>query len=59
MEKRIIRTTHVNPSIPNRNFDWQAVYADDEEGLCGFGRTQDLAIQDLEEKEYEQDAEAS
>jgi hypothetical protein len=53
-----IRTTHVCPPIPVRNFDWLAVDDDTYDGApdsgtrnqIGFGRTEDEAIADLKEK---------
>lgn len=48
---RII-TTYVFPPIPIRDFDWQAIYEDDEPndngGMpIGRGSTEDAAIQEL------------
>lgn len=45
-----IRTTHVYPPIPIRDFDWCAVddATYDGEGCpIGYGRTAEQAIQDL------------
>lgn len=49
-----IRTDHVYPPIPVRDFDWQAMRDDDEpsdgetrDPPCGHGATEQEAIQDL------------
>ena len=49
-----IRTSFVYPPIPDRRFDWQAVYDDDEPNDngqmdVGHGRTEAEAISDLTE----------
>jgi hypothetical protein len=46
-----IRTSHVCPPIPFRNFDWSAVTDDYEDGHPqGHGATEAEAIADLIEK---------
>jgi hypothetical protein len=43
-----IRTEHIYPPIPIRDFDWSAVTDDYDEGSpIGFGRTEREAITDL------------
>lgn len=50
MPKKIL-TDYVYPPIPLRQFDWSAVYDGYEPGEpIGWGVTEALAIQDLEEK---------
>ena len=51
-----IRTSFVYPPIPDRRFDWQAVYDDYDgaedsgnRGEIGYGRTEAEAIADLTE----------
>lgn len=47
---RTIKTDHVYPPIPIREFDWCAWYDGEEElGHYGYGRTEAEAIADLEE----------
>jgi hypothetical protein len=45
----LIRTTHVYPPIPIRQFDWQAWYdgEEDEQMDTGSGSTEENAIRDL------------
>lgn len=44
----LIKTDHIRPPIPSRNFDWTAWYdGDDEHGPIGFGATEAEAIADL------------
>jgi len=43
-----IITHHICPPIPNLSHDWLAYYAGDEDGLKGWGRTEEEAIKDLE-----------
>jgi hypothetical protein len=51
--KKII-TTHISPPIPIRNYDWEAVFEDyDEGGPIGYGETEQEAISDLIEIENE------
>ena len=46
-----IITSFVNPPIPVRNFDWQAVLANyDGDDKIGNGATEEEAIEDLLEK---------
>jgi hypothetical protein len=53
-----IRTTHVYPPIPMRNFDWLAVDDETYDGApdsrsrnqIGYGRTEAEAVADLKEK---------
>ena len=46
-----IITSYVNPPIPVRHFDWQAVLDDyDGEGHIGNGATEQEAIDDLLDK---------
>jgi len=47
MSERPIVTSHVYPPIPLRSFDWAAHREGDEEGLCGWGATEEDAIEDL------------
>lgn len=43
-----IRTSFVNPPIPDRSHDWQAwIDGDEERGPYGFGHTEEEAIADL------------
>lgn len=43
-----IKTSHVYPPIPIREFDWQAYYDGEEEaGQYGHGRTEAAAVVDL------------
>jgi hypothetical protein len=44
-------TTYINPPIPNRNFDWEAVgdYYDEGDPI-GYGATEKEAIDNLEEQ---------
>lgn len=64
-EPRKIRTSHVYPPIPNRNFDWAAIddntYCGCEECHCpvGHGATEQEAIADLLEQLEEREAEAN
>ena len=51
MPHRIV-TTHVYPPIPDRHFDWQAHYDDDEPNddghmAAGHGPTEAAAVLDL------------
>jgi len=47
-EIRRIVTSHDNPPIPIREFDWSASRDDYDEGdLIGYGKTEEDAIQDL------------
>ncbi|HLH92103.1 MAG TPA: hypothetical protein VKX28_27025 [Xanthobacteraceae bacterium] len=52
MSRATIRTSFVRPPIPQRSFDWIAVY-DDYDGApdshcpIGFGATKEAAIEDL------------
>jgi hypothetical protein len=49
-QPRIV-TTHVNPPIPIRTSDWCAcVEGTEEDGPYGWGRTEEEAIADLQEK---------
>jgi len=46
MEK--ILTTHINPPIPVRDYDWEAVRANYDEGdLIGYGKTEKEAVKAL------------
>lgn len=46
--KRKIKTSHVYPPIPVRQFDWCAYWDGTEEsGQYGYGRTEAEAIADL------------
>lgn len=43
-----IRTERVFPPIPVREFDWSAQFEEDDgDGVHGFGRTEQEAINDL------------
>jgi hypothetical protein len=45
------------PPIPDRNFDWEATFADYEPGaLIGYGITADAAVRDLQDQDYERQA---
>jgi hypothetical protein len=45
---RLIRTEFVYPPIPDRQYDWRAVFDGYEPGdLMGYGRTREAAIADL------------
>lgn len=47
---RAIKTEHVYPPIPLRQFDWRAWFEDDEhDAPCGWGKTEAEAIQDLKD----------
>lgn len=46
-----IITKHVYPPIPFRGNDWLAYYDGDEEGRCGWGATEEAAIENLKEEE--------
>jgi hypothetical protein len=44
-------TTYINPPIPSRNFDWEAVEDNYDEGdPIGYGKTEQEAIDNLEEQ---------
>jgi hypothetical protein len=45
-----IITVFVHPPIPVRDHDWCAYVDGDEEGACGWGRTEIEAIEDLKEQ---------
>jgi hypothetical protein len=47
MSEPKIVTTFVYPPIPDRRFDYSARYDGDDEGPCGWGRTEQEAINDL------------
>ena len=47
MSKLNIKTEFVNPPIPDRSHDWAAWYDEYEEEGCGFGKTEEEAIEDL------------
>ncbi|RUV84330.1 hypothetical protein EOA60_04570 [Mesorhizobium sp. M1A.F.Ca.IN.020.06.1.1] len=48
MPDRKIVTSHMNPPIPVRDYDWCAHYEGEEEaGNYGWGRTEAEAIQDF------------
>lgn len=50
----MIITTQINPPIPTRKYDWEAVRADsDEDALIGYGETPEEAVRNLEELEEE------
>ncbi len=50
-----IITHHICPPIPNLSHDWLAYYAGDEDGLKGWGRTEEEAIKDLENSQADID----
>lgn len=51
MEISEIKTTYDPPPIPIRDFDWCAsVFCDDGDKMCGWGRTEKEAIDDLEQQ---------
>ena len=45
MDKIIV--THVYPPIPYRNRDWLAYIDGEEEGLQGWGKTKEDAVEEL------------
>lgn len=46
-----IKTTHVHPPIPHRQYDWSATTEDyDGTGPIGWGPTEIEAIDDLKEQ---------
>lgn len=48
----MIATEQINPPIPTRQYDWEAIRKPYDEGdLIGYGATQEEAIKDLKEKE--------
>ena len=46
----VIRTQHVKPPIPIRTSDWLAYCDGYEDGLKGWGETEDEAIADLKQQ---------
>lgn len=56
---RLIKTAHIYPPIPDRRFDWCAIFSDCHEGpehhadpfkrLIGWGKSEQEAIDDLHE----------
>ena len=44
-----IKTEYVNPPIPDRRWDWRAWIEGEEDGLEGWGRSEEAAILDLKE----------
>jgi len=51
-----IKTQHINPPIPIRDFDWEAVRESyDIGGLIGYGKTEQQAIDNLIEQETDED----
>lgn len=52
MTPRKIITSYDPKPIPFRQFDWSAVF-DDDESLTGYGRTEQDAINDLRTLEEE------
>jgi len=49
-----IKTQYIYPPIPIRNYDWEAVREDYDEGdLIGYGKTKQEAINHLLELELE------
>jgi len=50
-----IKTNHIYPPIPIRNYDWEAVREWYDEGdLIGYGKTEQEAINDLITQENEE-----
>ena len=50
-EPEDIRTSHVTPPIPIRDWDWAAwIDGQEEDGPIGFGITELAAIRDLKEQ---------
>ena len=48
MGEYAIKTDHIYPPIPIREYDWCAYYDGlEEDGPQGFGRTEQAAIEDL------------
>ena len=57
-----IKTVHVYPPIPIRNFDWAAYDEntyDDGPSCVGYGETKEAAIADLLEQVAEESGEAA
>lgn len=53
---REIKTEYLCPPIPTRRFDWVAYRdGDEEEGLRGFGDSEQEAIDDLIDSEGDND----
>ena len=51
-QKSKICTTFINPPIPIRGYDWEAVRADYDEGdPIGYGASEQEAVDDLIEAE--------
>ncbi len=55
-----IKTTHINPPIPIRCFDWSAIDSDTYDGALdappqkvGYGSTEQEAIEDLQSQTSE------
>lgn len=48
-EPKIV-TEHIHPPIPDRSNDWLAYFDGQEEGLRGFGPTEEAAIADLKQQ---------
>ena len=48
-QSRKIITDNIRPPIPTRAFDWIAYYDGKEDGVKGFGPTEEEAIKDLED----------
>lgn len=44
-----IKTENINPPIPSRLTDWAAWDEDNPEGGCGYGATEEEAIQSFKE----------
>ena len=42
-----ITTTHINPPIPDRSFDWTACIDGEESGKTGYGKTEAEAIANI------------
>jgi hypothetical protein len=50
---RIITHYWVKP-IPDRQFDWSAIEDGGNEHMCGYGRTEEEAIEDLKRLQAEE-----
>ena len=52
MKKMIV--TRISPPIPDRRWDWQAHWEQEESSHCGYGRTREEAIEDLKRLDQEE-----
>jgi hypothetical protein len=50
-----IKVVHEFPPIPDRRWDWRAYHeGEEEQNHCGWGRTREEALADLERLDEEQ-----